>query len=84
MRARGLHLLISGASREVYLLLKNSGVLAVLQEGCKREEGETNLFLNSPSNPNLSTRDALKRAQELLGTDKADIRIFFDPNKMKS
>lgn len=84
MRARGLHLLISGASREVYLLLKNSGVLAVLQEGCKREEGETNLFLNSPSNPNLSTRDALKRAQELLGTDKADIRIFFDPNKKKS
>lgn len=84
MRARGLHLLISGASREVYLLLKNSGVLAVLQEGCKREEGETNLFLNSPSNPNLSTRDALKRAQELLGTDKADIRIFFDPNKKKN
>lgn len=83
MRARGLHLLISGASREVYLLLKNSGVLAILQEGCKREEGETNLFLNSPSNPNLSTRDALKRAQELLGTDKADIRIFYDPTKKK-
>lgn len=83
LRARGLHLLISGASREVYLLLKNSGVLATLQEGCKREEGETNLFLNSPSNPNLSTRDALKRAQELLGTNKADIRIFFDPNKKK-
>ena len=83
MRARGLHLLISGASREVYLLLKNSGVLAALQEGCKREEGETNLFLNSPSNPNLSTRDALKRAQEVLGTDKADIRIFYDPSKKK-
>ena len=83
MRARGLHLLISGASREVYLLLKNSGVLLTLQEGCKREEGETNLFLNSPSNPNLSTRDALKRAQELLGTDKADIRIFYDQNKKK-
>lgn len=83
MRARGLHLLVSGASREVYLLLKNSGVLALLQEGCKREEGETNLFLNSPSNPNLSTRDALKRAQELLGTEKADIRIFYDPGKKK-
>ena len=83
MRARGLHLLVSGASREVYLLLKNSGVLAILQEGCKREEGETNLFLNSPSNPNLSTRDALRRAQELLGTNKADIRIFYDPTKKK-
>ncbi len=84
MRARGLHLLISGASREVYLLLKNSGVLLTLQEGCKREEGETNLFLNSPSNPNLSTRDALRRAQDLLGTNKADIRIFYDQNKQKS
>ena len=50
------------ASREVYLLLKNSGVLATLQEGCKREEGETNLFLNSPSNPTgaVYSRDELR------------------------
>ena len=26
-------------------------------------------------------RDALKRAQQLLGTTKADIKIFYDPNK---
>jgi len=81
MRARGLHLLISGASRDVYKVLKNSGVLETLQEGTNRSEGETNLFLAWPSNPNLSTRDALKRAQQLLGTDKAEIRIFYDPNK---
>jgi len=80
-RKRGIHILVSGASRDVYLILKRSGVLNVLQEGCKREEGQTNLFLQSPSNPNLSTRDALIRAKELLGTDKADIKIFFDPNK---
>jgi SulP family sulfate permease len=41
------------------------------------------LFLNSPTNPNLSTRAALKRAQQLLGTDKAEIRIFYDPNQPK-
>lgn len=80
-RNRGIHVLVSGASREVYQILKNSGVLKILQQGCKREEGQTNLFLQSPSNPNLSTRDALLRAQELIGEDKVDIKIFFDPNK---
>jgi len=81
MRSKQLHLLVSGATREVYRVLKKSGILETLQEGCSREDGETNLFLNSPSNPNLSTRDALKRAQQLLGTNKADIRIFYDPNQ---
>ncbi|MBK1884075.1 SulP family inorganic anion transporter [Luteolibacter pohnpeiensis] len=81
LRSKNLHLLISGATREVYWVLKKSGVLETLQQGCNRKEGETNLFLNWPSNPNLSTRDALKRAQQLLGTDEAEIRIFYDANK---
>jgi SulP family sulfate permease len=80
-RKRGIHILVSGAGRDVYQILKKSGVLKVLQEGCLKEEGQTNLFLQSPSNPNLSTRDALLRAQELIGSQKADIKIFFDPNK---
>jgi len=81
MRAKGLHLIISGATREVYRVLKQSGVLLTLQDGCDRKTGESNLFLTNPRNPNLSTRGALKRAQQLLGTDKADIRIFYDPNQ---
>lgn len=81
MRDRHLHLLVSGATEEVYQVLKNSGVLTTLQAGCDTSLGESNVFLNSPANPNISTRDALKRAQQLLGTDKADIRIFFDPHK---
>lgn len=84
MRAKGLHLIISGAPKEVYRVLKDSGVLETLQQGCKREEGETNLFIGNPHNPNLSTRDALLRAQELLGTKKADIRIFYDPRHQKA
>ena len=83
MRDKGLHLIVSGAPREVYRVLKKSGVLLTLQEGCNRRAGETNLFLTNPRNPNLSTRGALKRAQQLLGTDKADIRIFYDPNQQK-
>lgn len=83
MRGKGLHLIVSGAPREVYRVLKKSGVLLTLQEGCDRRAGETNLFLGNPRNPNLSTRGALKRAQQLLGTDKADIRIFYDPNQQQ-
>jgi len=81
MRSKGLHLIVSGAPREVYRVLKKSGVLLTLQDGCDRRAGETNLFLTNPRNPNLSTRGALKRAQQLLGTEKADIRIFYDPSQ---
>ena len=80
-RKKGVHILISGATREVYTVLKKSGVLETLQEGCDRKSGETNLFMYFQPNPNISTRDALIRAQELLGTKKADIKIFYDPKK---
>lgn len=83
MRQQGRHVLVSGATRDVYKVLKLSGVLETIQEGCDRTVGQTNLFLYHPSNPNLSTRDALLRAQELLGTRKADIKIFFDPSHDK-
>ena len=53
--------------RMVYRVLKNSGVLETVQQGANRKVGESNIFLNRPSNPNISTRDALKRAQQLLG-----------------
>jgi len=83
-RIRDRHIIISGATRPVYRVLKSSGVLDVLQDGCDKEKGQSNIFMNSPSNPNIATRDALKRAQEVLGTDKADIQIFYDPNKDQS
>jgi SulP family sulfate permease len=81
MRANDRHVLISGATREVYRVLKNSGVLATVQLDANRKAGESNIFLNRPSNPNLSTRDALKRAQQLLGGEKAEVRIFYDPSR---
>jgi SulP family sulfate permease len=81
MRANDRHVLISGATRDVYRVLKNSGVLTTIQQGANRKKGESNIFLNRPSNPNLSTRDALKRAQQLLGGEKAEVRIFYDPTK---
>lgn len=77
-RKKGVHVLVSGATREVYEILKKSGVLKTLQKGCVREEGETNLFMYFRSNPNISTRDALIRAQQLIGTKEADIKIYVD------
>lgn len=71
LRSKNRHLIISGASKQVYRVIRNSGLLDVV--------GRDNFFMGSPQNPNLSTRNALKRAQVLLGTSKADVRIFFDP-----
>ncbi len=81
MRSLDRHVLISGAPKDVYKVLRRSGTLKLIQEGTDREAGESNIFMYRPSNPNLSTRDALKRAQQLLGGEKADVRIFYDPNK---
>ncbi len=78
MREKGRHLIISGASREVYRILKKSGVLEVLQSNCA--EGESNIFMVDPKNPNKSTSQALKRAQKLIGTNKADISIYTTKN----
>lgn len=49
-------------------------MLTFLQEGCAK--GESNIFLIEPKNPNMSTRRALMRAQQLLGNTKADISIY--------
>jgi SulP family sulfate permease len=73
LRADERHLIISGASKDVYRVLKNSGLVDVV--------GRDNIFLASPANPNLSTRSALKRAQDILGIKDADVRIYFDPTK---
>ncbi len=83
-RERGIFVLISGVARPLYKVLKDSGVLETIQEGANRKEGESNLFVQFPSNPNLSTRDALRRAQQLLGQEKADIRIFHNPKPQPS
>jgi SulP family sulfate permease len=73
MRASQREIIVSGAMKDVYRVLRDSGMVEVI--------GRENIFPGSPSNPNLSTRKALKRAQEILGTDQAKIQIFYDPSK---
>lgn len=73
LRSSQREIIISGATKEVYKVLKNAGMVDVI--------GRDNIFLNSPRSPNLSTRKALLRAQQWLGTDDVEVRIFFDPTK---
>jgi sulfate permease, SulP family len=75
LRRLDRYVIISGATKDVYRVLKNAGSVEVI--------GRRNIFLNSPMNPNLSTRHALIRAQELLGTTEADVRIFYDPKAQR-
>ena len=54
-------------------MFRNSGLLFEL--------GRENFFPEVPGNPTISTRNALKRAKELLGGRSADIRIFVDATR---
>ena len=73
LRSKQRHLIISGAMKGVYRVLKDSGMVEVI--------GRENVFLGSAQNPNLSTRNALKRAQELIGSKDAEVKIYYDPAK---
>ncbi|MEQ1748476.1 MAG: SulP family inorganic anion transporter [Prosthecobacter sp.] len=70
VRHDGRDVLISGITKDVYRVLRDSGMVEVL--------GKDNIFPASPSNPNLATRNALKRAQQILGTTEAEVKIFVD------
>jgi SulP family sulfate permease len=69
LRKTGRHLLISGSNKEVTRVLRNSGLL--------NQIGEGNIF-PAEANPTMATRNALKRAQQLLPEVSPDIRIFYD------
>ncbi len=73
LRDNGRELIVSGVMKEVYRVLKNAGAVPVI--------GKENIFPGSVDNPNIATRNALKRAQEILGTKEVDVRIQYDPSK---
>lgn len=73
IRAEGRDIIVSGAMKDVYRVLRDSGLVNVI--------GRDNIFLGSTTNPNLSTRNALKRAQQILGSTDAEVRIYYDPSR---
>jgi sulfate permease, SulP family len=75
LRSKGRHVLISGVMKDIYRVLRNAGMIEVI--------GKDNLFPASPSNPNVATRNALRRAQQLLGTTEPEVRIYYDAARRK-
>ncbi|WP_378080415.1 SulP family inorganic anion transporter [Cerasicoccus arenae] len=67
-RDKGCAIIVSGAHEDVERIFRQSGLMDLL--------GEENFFRHNPDNPNISTRDALKRAKAITGIDSADITIF--------
>ncbi len=72
-RKNGRDVIVSGAHPYVERVFQNSGLLETL--------GESNFFRYHPENPTISTRDALKRAQEITGERSADITIYASEKK---
>lgn len=72
---KGRGIIISGANRQVERVFKEAGVMDLL--------GKENFFRYVHRNPNLSTRHALKRAQEMMGAEKANIILFAAPSKVE-
>ncbi len=67
-RSMGRDIIISGATPDIERVLRNSGILKLL--------GEENFFPQIAANPNIATRNALRRAQEILGQKDANIVIY--------
>ncbi len=72
LRGTGRHLLISGSNPEVTHVLENSGLL--------RQIGSENIF-PAEDNATMATRNALKRAKELLPGESVNLRVFYDTKK---
>ncbi|MGF1449624.1 MAG: SulP family inorganic anion transporter [Opitutales bacterium] len=73
MQRRERFLILSEAKKDVIRVMRNSGMIDVI--------GRENIFPDVPRNPTKSTANALRRAQEILGGQDADIQIFVNPKK---
>ncbi len=73
LRQTGRHLLISGSNLDVTHVLRKSGLLAQI--------GEENIF-PAEANPTSATRRALQRAKALLPQQHADVRIFYERDRL--
>ena len=69
MHKKNCYLLLCGVTEITQKCLERSWVLPELEKDCDSSKGETNWFSHQMKNPNLSTREALRRAQELIGNE---------------
>ncbi len=68
MRENDRGLIVSGARKDVTRICRRTGLLELI--------GRENFFPEWPQNPTLATRNALRRAQQILGRKDADVQVF--------
>jgi len=71
MAEKERYLILSEVKSDLIRVLKNSGLYDIIEA--------RNIFTDEPSNPTLSTANALKRAKDHLGNDTANVSIYVDP-----
>lgn len=72
-REKKREIIICDVLPEIEVIFRNSGLIAHL--------GEENFFSYVSPNPNWSTREALKRAQILIGAEHSKIKLFISSNE---
>ncbi len=73
LHAGGRHLVIAGVGRDIRDVLRHSGVIDAI--------GRANLFVTAPAAGDRAMRDAMRRAEELIGREPGEVRIFHDPER---
>lgn len=71
MSDKGRYLILSEVKSDMIRVLKNSRLYEKIEA--------RNIHTDDPNNPTLSTANALKRAQERIGSVEADVSIYVDP-----
>jgi sulfate permease, SulP family len=72
-REKKREVIICDVLPEIEVIFRNSGLIQHL--------GEDNFFSYVSPNPNWSTREALKRAQVLIGAEHSKIKLFISSNE---
>ncbi len=73
MNEKERSIVVSGVKKEIYRVFRDSGLIERI--------GRDNIFRESIANPTLSTANAIRRAQQILGDDAANVTIYVDPSK---
>ena len=74
MNDRGLYLIISEAKEELIDVFKKSGIYEFI--------GKDFIFKDNPQNNTLSTAQALRKAQDILGSDQVNVKIYYNKDKL--
>ena len=73
LREKNCHVLLCEVRKDTLRIFRDSGLLPRMNR--------RNIFLDSPSNPTLSTAKAIRRAKDLVKGEKAHVTIYAEELK---